>query len=121
MILAGLLKGDKVMTYNACAAQMFFFVVFATVECYLFASMAYHCYVAVNKPLHYTITMTSVCECLVIGCYICGLLNPSIHTADIFSLSSVSPMWFITFSVIFQQLQFSLALIDMLVSWFLFM
>uniref|UniRef100_A0ABI7Y8P0 Olfactory receptor n=1 Tax=Felis catus TaxID=9685 RepID=A0ABI7Y8P0_FELCA len=87
-VMAGLLMGDKVISYNACAAQMFFFAAFATVESYLLASMAYDRYAAVCKPLHYTTTMTTgVCACLAIGSYTCGFLNASIHTGDTFRLS----------------------------------
>ncbi|XP_012605437.2 olfactory receptor 5B2 [Microcebus murinus] len=87
-VMAGLLIGDKFISYNTCAAQMFFFVAFATVENYLLASMAYDRYAAVCKPLHYTTTMTtSVCAQLAIGSYICGFLNASFHIGDIFSLS----------------------------------
>jgi olfactory receptor len=76
------------MTYNSCVAQMFFFSAFATVENYLLASMAYDRYAAVCKPLHYTITMTtSVCERLIVGCYVCGFLSASIYTGNAFSLS----------------------------------
>uniref|UniRef100_A0A8D1R210 Olfactory receptor n=1 Tax=Sus scrofa TaxID=9823 RepID=A0A8D1R210_PIG len=86
--MAGLLLGDKVISYNACAAQMFFFVAFVTVENYLLASMAYDRYAAVCKPLHYTTTMTtSVCARLAIGSYVCGFLNASFHIGNIFSLS----------------------------------
>uniref|UniRef100_A0A452UVK2 Olfactory receptor n=1 Tax=Ursus maritimus TaxID=29073 RepID=A0A452UVK2_URSMA len=87
-VMAGLLIGDKVISYNACAAQMFFFVAFATVENYLLASMAYDRYAAVCKPLHYTTIMTTgVCARLAIGSYVCGFLNASFHVGDIFSLS----------------------------------
>ncbi|EPQ09663.1 Olfactory receptor 5B2 [Myotis brandtii] len=86
-VMAGLLIGNKVISYNACAAQMFFFVAFATVENYLLASMAYDRYAAVCKPLHYTTTMTTgVCSRLAVGSYICGFLNASFHVGDIFSL-----------------------------------
>uniref|UniRef100_A0A8C8Z3P0 Olfactory receptor n=1 Tax=Prolemur simus TaxID=1328070 RepID=A0A8C8Z3P0_PROSS len=86
-VMAGLLIGDKLISYKACAAQMFFFGVFATVENYLLASMAYDRYAAVCKPLHYTTTMTtSVCAHLAIGSYVCGFLNASFHTWDVFSL-----------------------------------
>ncbi|XP_036852657.2 olfactory receptor 5B3 [Manis javanica] len=88
IVMAGLLTGDKVISYNACAAQMFFFVAFATVENYLLASMAYDRYAAVCKPLHYTTTMTTgVCARLATGSYVCGFLNASIHIGDTFSLS----------------------------------
>ncbi|XP_030188633.1 olfactory receptor 5B3-like [Lynx canadensis] len=87
-VMAGLLIRDKVISYNACAAQMFFFAAFATVESYLLASMAYDRYAAVCKPLHYTTTMTTgVCARLAIGSYTCGFLNASIHIGDTFRLS----------------------------------
>ncbi|XP_047548306.1 olfactory receptor 5B3-like [Lutra lutra] len=87
-VMAGFFVGDKVISYNACAAQMFFFVALATVENFLLASMAYDRFAAVCKPLHYTTTMTTgVCASLAIGSYIYGFLNASIHIRDTFSLS----------------------------------
>ncbi|EHA98802.1 Olfactory receptor 5B3 [Heterocephalus glaber] len=87
-VVAGLLIGNKVISYSACAAQMFLFAAFATAENFLLAAMAYDRYAAVCKPLHYTSTMTtSVCACLTLGCYVGGFLNASIHTGDTFSLS----------------------------------
>ncbi|XP_028625925.1 olfactory receptor 5B3-like [Grammomys surdaster] len=87
-VMAGLLLGDKIISYNNCAAQMFVFATFATVENYLLASMAYDRYVAVCKPLHYATTMTpSVCMFLIIGCYVLGFLNVSVYLGDTFSLS----------------------------------
>ncbi|XP_004869896.1 olfactory receptor 5B3-like [Heterocephalus glaber] len=87
-VMAGLLTGDQVISYNACAAQLFLFVAFATVENYLLASMAYDRYAAVCKPLHYTTTMTTrACAWMVIASYSCGFLTASIHVGDIFSLS----------------------------------
>ena len=87
-VLAGFTPGDKVISYDACAAQMFFFAAFATVENFLLASMAYDRYAAVCKPLHYTTTMKrSVCTGLATGSYVCGFLNAAIHTGDTFSLS----------------------------------
>ncbi|XP_043827508.1 olfactory receptor 5B12-like [Dromiciops gliroides] len=87
-VMAGLLPGDKTISYNGCAAQMFSFACFATAESYLLAAMAYDRQAAVCKPLHYTTTMTSnVCACLAISSHICGFLSASIHTGNIFSLS----------------------------------
>uniref|UniRef100_A0A8D2D203 Olfactory receptor n=1 Tax=Sciurus vulgaris TaxID=55149 RepID=A0A8D2D203_SCIVU len=86
-VMARLLVGHKVISYNACAAQMFFFTGFATVENYLLASMAYDRYAAVCQPLHYTTTMTTrVCAHLTIGSYAIGFINASIHTGNTFSL-----------------------------------
>ncbi|XP_004389362.1 olfactory receptor 5B12-like [Trichechus manatus latirostris] len=86
-VMAGFLIGDKVISYNACAAQMFFFAAFIIAENFLLASMAYDRYAAVCKPLHYTTTMTSVYTRLAIGSYVCGFLEAPIYTWNIFSLS----------------------------------
>ncbi|CAI9153677.1 unnamed protein product [Rangifer tarandus platyrhynchus] len=87
-VLAGFLTGGGVISYNACAAQMFFFAAFATMENFLLAAMAYDRYAAVCRPLHYTSTMTtSMCVSLSTGSYVCGFLNASIHVGIAFSLS----------------------------------
>ncbi|XP_028372750.1 olfactory receptor 5B3-like [Phyllostomus discolor] len=87
-VMAGFLVGHQVISYNACATQMFFFASFGTVENYLLAAMAYDRYVAVCKPLHYTTTMTTgLCASLAIGCYVWGFLSASIHIGNTFSLS----------------------------------
>uniref|UniRef100_G3UKL2 Olfactory receptor n=1 Tax=Loxodonta africana TaxID=9785 RepID=G3UKL2_LOXAF len=87
-VMVGLFTENKIISYNECAAQMFFFAAFATTENFLLASMAFDRHAAVCKPLHYTTTMTStVCALLVTGSYICGLLQSSIHVAFTFHLS----------------------------------
>ncbi|OBS68123.1 hypothetical protein A6R68_03336, partial [Neotoma lepida] len=87
-VMAGFFVREKVISYRACAAQVFFFGSFGTVENFLLASMAYDRYAAVCKPLHYATTMTtSVCAWMVISCYVYGFLNGSIYTEDTFRLS----------------------------------
>ncbi|EDM12934.1 rCG47768 [Rattus norvegicus] len=87
-VMAGLLSIDKTISHNGCAIQFFFFVSFITTESFLLAAMAYDRYAAVCKPLLYTTTMTTnTCVCLIIGSYVCGFLNSSIHTGNIFRLS----------------------------------
>ncbi|KAL1787359.1 olfactory receptor 5B2-like [Sigmodon hispidus] len=86
-VMTELLVGDNVISYNNCAAQMFFFGSFATAENYLLASMAYDRYAAVCRPLHYARTMTkSVYTWMIIGSYIISFMNASIHIVDIFTL-----------------------------------
>jgi olfactory receptor len=86
--MVGFLMGDKTISYNACATQMFFFAAFATIEGFLLASMAFDRHAAVCKPLHYTTTMTStVCVLLGAGSYVTGLVQSSIHVALTFQLS----------------------------------
>ncbi|XP_074083778.1 olfactory receptor 5B12-like [Macrotis lagotis] len=86
-VLAGFLPGNKIISYNECATQLFFYVGLITVENYLLAVMAYDRHAAVCKPLHYTTLMTSnTCAHLAIGCYICGFVTSAIHTGNTFSL-----------------------------------
>ncbi|XP_020831827.1 olfactory receptor 5B2-like [Phascolarctos cinereus] len=87
-VMAGLLTGSKIISYNGCATQLFFVGAFATTESFLLASMAYDRHAAVCKPLHYTTTITStVCAYLASGAHICGFLSSSIIIGNTFSLS----------------------------------
>ncbi|XP_068964186.1 olfactory receptor 5B2-like [Petaurus breviceps papuanus] len=87
-VMSGLLTGDKVISYNSCVTQLFFFMAFVTTESFLLASMAYDRHAAICKPLHYTTTMTlTVCAHLVSGAHICGFLTSSIIIGNMFSLS----------------------------------
>ncbi|KAM6160805.1 olfactory receptor 5B3-like [Erethizon dorsatum] len=85
-VAAGLLTEDNLTSYNACAAQMFF-VLFATVESYFLASVAYDRFVAVCKPPHCPAIMTrSVCARLAVGSHVPGLLTAAIDVGDTFCL-----------------------------------
>ncbi|XP_075409361.1 olfactory receptor 6C2-like [Tenrec ecaudatus] len=73
--LYSIAAGDKVITYNACAVQVFFTDLFAVTEFFLLAAMSYDRYVAICKPLHYVTIMSSrVCKKLVLCCWLSGLL-----------------------------------------------
>ncbi|XP_055971306.1 olfactory receptor 6C2-like [Sorex fumeus] len=67
--------GDKKISYDSCAAQIFFTDLFATTEFFLLAAMSYDRYVAICKPLHYAIIMNQkACRKFILGCWIAGLL-----------------------------------------------
>ncbi|XP_077908483.1 olfactory receptor 6C2-like [Ictidomys tridecemlineatus] len=67
--------GDNTVTYNACATQVFFVVLFGATEFFLLAAMSYDRYVAICKPLHYTTIMNNrVCATVVLCCWFAGLL-----------------------------------------------
>ncbi|XP_077024179.1 olfactory receptor 6C2-like [Tamandua tetradactyla] len=73
--LYNIATGDKFITYNACASQVFFTDLFAITEFFLLAAMSYDRYVAICKPLHYaTIMSSAVCRRTVLCCWIAGLL-----------------------------------------------
>ncbi|XP_052021926.1 olfactory receptor 6C6-like [Apodemus sylvaticus] len=73
--LMSILTGDRTISYNACAAQFFFFFLLGVTEFYLLAAMSYDRYVAICRPLHYPIIMNSkVCHILVLSCWVTGFL-----------------------------------------------
>ncbi|XP_004481734.2 olfactory receptor 6C6 [Dasypus novemcinctus] len=66
---------DKTISYNNCAAQLFFILLLGVTEFYLLAAMSYDRYVAICKPLHYPIIMNSrVCYQLVLSSWVTGFL-----------------------------------------------
>ncbi|XP_009950575.1 PREDICTED: olfactory receptor 5B21-like [Leptosomus discolor] len=91
-LLSDLLADRKVISYSACLAQLYFYAVFATTECYLLAVMAYDRYVAICSPLLYATSMSSrVCALLVAGSYLAGIVNATIHTGFALRLSFCGP------------------------------
>ncbi|XP_042555073.1 olfactory receptor 6C76-like [Dipodomys spectabilis] len=73
--LISILTGDKSISYNACVAQLFFFIFLGSTEFFLLASMSYDRYVAICKPLHYTIIMRNkICYQLIISSWLAGFL-----------------------------------------------
>nr|XP_034981084.1 olfactory receptor 1009-like isoform X2 [Zootoca vivipara] len=91
-LLTDLLMEKKVITFNECIIQFYFYITFATTECYLLAAMAYDRYMAICSPLTYTITMShKACVCLVAGSYIAGSVNSMIHTGCLTRLSFCGP------------------------------
>ena len=74
-LLYSLSTGDKTISFNACASQLFFVFLFAITEFFLLAIMSYDRYVAICKPLRYaTIMNARVCGWLVVCCWIAGWL-----------------------------------------------
>ncbi|XP_032751336.1 olfactory receptor 9I1-like isoform X2 [Rattus rattus] len=87
-ILVTLATGKTAISYDSCAAQFFFFTVCAGTECFLLSVMAYDRYVAISKPLLYTVAMhPRKCWSLVVGAYLCGVSGAILRTTFTFSLS----------------------------------
>ncbi|XP_008519272.2 olfactory receptor 6C6-like [Equus przewalskii] len=73
--LISILTGNKTISYNGCASQLFFFLLLGVTEFYLLAAMSYDRYVAICKPLHYPIIMNSkMCYQLVLSSWVTGFL-----------------------------------------------
>ncbi|NXX16866.1 O1052 protein, partial [Podargus strigoides] len=91
-LLIGLLGGNKTISYSACIAQHFFFLLFVTTEVFLLAVMAYDRYVAICSPLLYAVSMPKrVCVQLVATSYLGGVLNSLIQTSCLLPLPFCGP------------------------------
>ncbi|XP_045868574.1 olfactory receptor 6C76 [Meles meles] len=73
--LISILTGDKSISYSACAAQLFFFILLGSTEFFLLACMSYDRFVAICKPLNYTNIMSNkICYQLVVSSWLAGFL-----------------------------------------------
>ncbi|XP_053901026.1 olfactory receptor 1052-like [Malaclemys terrapin pileata] len=85
--LNSFVTGDGTISFLGCAVQFCVFGGMLTTECCLLAVMAYDRFVAVCKPLLYTVTMSDgVCTGLLACSYASGFLNSLIQTLCTFSL-----------------------------------
>uniref|UniRef100_A0A5F8GYE0 Olfactory receptor n=1 Tax=Monodelphis domestica TaxID=13616 RepID=A0A5F8GYE0_MONDO len=76
------------ISYNECALQLIFFGIFINSEVFILSAMAYDRYVAICKPLLYTVIMSDkVCYILVTVTYIYSIIVSSLVTIKIFQLS----------------------------------
>ncbi|XP_049639510.1 olfactory receptor 6C74-like [Suncus etruscus] len=75
-LLVSMATGDKTISYECCATQVFFAFLFGASEFYLLAAMSYDRYVAICKPLHYTTIMNSkLCLLLMLSCWLAGFFT----------------------------------------------
>uniref|UniRef100_G1Q184 Olfactory receptor n=2 Tax=Myotis lucifugus TaxID=59463 RepID=G1Q184_MYOLU len=73
--LVSMATGDKSISYNNCAAQLFFTILLGASEFFLLAAMSYDRYVAICKPLHYTTIMSGrACTLLVFASWLAGFI-----------------------------------------------
>ncbi|XP_044138618.1 olfactory receptor 5B12-like [Bufo gargarizans] len=82
-----LLSSKKVISFNACALQFFFYAALGGSENFLLSTMSYDRYVAICHPLHYMSIMTKKkCLCLVSVAFSVGFFQSSVQTSCTFSL-----------------------------------
>ncbi|XP_038601630.1 olfactory receptor 6C76-like [Tachyglossus aculeatus] len=73
--LATTVTGDRTISYNCCAIQLFFFILLRATEFLLLAAMSYDCYVSICRPQHHTTIMSQrVCTLLVIFSCLTGFM-----------------------------------------------
>ncbi|XP_051035706.1 olfactory receptor 1361-like [Phodopus roborovskii] len=80
-VLANHILRSQAISFSGCLTQMYFLCVFADMDNFLLAVMAYDRYVAICHPLHYTTKMTHrLCALLVVGSWVVASLNALLHT-----------------------------------------
>ncbi|VFV46279.1 olfactory receptor 2z1-like [Lynx pardinus] len=76
------LQGEGSISFEGCAAQIFFLTLLGVAEGILLALMSYDRYVAVCHPLQYPVLMRrQVCLLMVGSSWLAGVLNASIQTS----------------------------------------
>ena len=90
--IADLLSKVKTISLEGCVAQIFFFHFFGVTEIFLLTVMAYDRYVAICKPLHYTVIMSrAVCHRLVAGSWLGGFFHSMVQIIVTLQLSFCGP------------------------------
>ncbi|XP_012289869.2 olfactory receptor 2G3-like [Aotus nancymaae] len=91
-MLVNMVCPQRTISWGACAAQMFIFLVLGIAECVLYAIMAYDRYVAIRFPLHYTLLMSpSICVKMVIVCWSISIAGALIYTVFTMHLPYCGP------------------------------
>ncbi|XP_004717802.2 olfactory receptor 5V1 [Echinops telfairi] len=86
-MMVHLLSQKKSISYGGCVVQLFAFIFFVGSECLLLAAMAYDRYIAICKPLRYSVIMNKILYSqLAASCWTGGFLNSVVHTALTFRL-----------------------------------
>ena len=79
---------SKVLTYEGCITQMYFFTLFVVLDDFLLTVMAYDLFVAICHPLHYTVIMNAwLCALLVLVSWIIGTLDSFLQTLMVLQLA----------------------------------
>ncbi|NXH86993.1 O1019 protein, partial [Edolisoma coerulescens] len=83
--LRDFLAEKKVISFARCVTQLFSFATWATTGCYVLAAMAYDRYVAICRPLLYSMLMSQrICVGMLAGAYLAGVISSTLHTVSIF-------------------------------------
>nr|XP_003413357.1 olfactory receptor 7A10-like [Loxodonta africana] len=79
---------SKIITYQGCLTQMYFFILFAELDILFLSIMAYDRFVAICHPLHYTVIMNPrLCGLLLLLSWILSVLGSLLR---VFLLSQLS-------------------------------
>ncbi|KAM6216817.1 olfactory receptor 7C1-like [Rhynchocyon petersi] len=79
---------SKVISYEGCLSQIYFFMLFGRLDNFLLTVMAYDRFVAICHPLHYTVIMNpKICVLLLLESFLLSALDSLLHDLMILRLS----------------------------------
>ncbi|EHH20827.1 hypothetical protein EGK_03762 [Macaca mulatta] len=86
-MLLNIATGTKTISFAGCITQDFFHIFLGATEFFLLTAMAYDRYIAICKPLHYPVLISSrVCPELILTCWLLGfsfIIVPVILTSQL--------------------------------------
>ncbi|XP_004438468.1 PREDICTED: olfactory receptor 8B12-like [Ceratotherium simum simum] len=87
-MLKSFVSKRNIILHAGCMTQLFFFCFLVISESFILSAMAYDRYVAICKPLVYTVTMSpEVCLLFLVGVYVMGFSGAMAHMGNIASLT----------------------------------
>ncbi|XP_006987668.1 olfactory receptor 13A1-like [Peromyscus maniculatus bairdii] len=91
-LLEGLVGKGSRISYKGCMTQLFFLTWFLGAELLLLTAMAYDRYVAICRPLHYSMLMSwPVCVLLAGSVWLISAVSTSVHTGLMAQLDFCGP------------------------------
>ena len=79
---------NKLITFEGCIIQMYFYILFASLDDFLLTVMAYDRFVAICHPLHYMVIMNPrLCSLLVLISWIVGVVYSLLQKLMVLRLS----------------------------------
>ncbi|XP_004484468.4 olfactory receptor 7A10-like [Dasypus novemcinctus] len=87
-MLLNIRTGNKIITFENCLTQMYFFMFFGQLDNFYLTAMAYDRFVAICHPLHYTVIVNpQVCVLLLLASWLLSVLNSLLLDLMILRLS----------------------------------
>ncbi|KFO22003.1 putative gustatory receptor clone PTE03 [Fukomys damarensis] len=87
-MLANIPRQSRAISYTGCLTQLCFVLVFAGMEIFLLAAMAYDRYIAICHPLRYTVIMNSrLCILLTLFSLLISTVDALLHSMMVLHLS----------------------------------
>ncbi|KAB0406717.1 hypothetical protein E2I00_017839 [Balaenoptera physalus] len=91
-VLVDLLTRRKVISFNGCTTQMFFFHLLGGADIFSLSVMAFDRYMAISKPLHYvTIMSRARCTALIVASWVGGFVHSIVQISLLLPLPFCGP------------------------------